>query len=128
LEDENTERTKELSILRNRMNLSQQNWLKEREDLLDQEKYLRAEFEEAKQAMHNWEILAMEERSVRENLSDKVADLEEQLAGLKDDYERATSESATQASTVDGLQRALQELQTGMHTVLRVIRSAYSEH
>jgi predicted nuclease with TOPRIM domain len=102
------------------MNLSQQNWLKEREDLLDQEKYLRAEFEEAKQAMHNWEILAMEERSIRENLSEKVADLEDQLAGLKDDYERATSESTTQAATVDGLQRALQELQTGMPTFLCV--------
>lgn len=96
------------------MNLSQQNWVKEREELVEQGNYLRAEFEEAKQAMHNWEILAMEERSIRENLADKVADLEDQLSTLKVDYERATSECNTQSVTVDGLQRALQEIQTGM--------------
>ena len=95
------------------MNLSQQNWVKEREELVEQESYLRTEFEEAKQAMHNWEILAMEERSIRENLADKVADLEDQLSTLKGDYERATSECNTQSVTVDGLQRALQEIQTG---------------
>lgn len=80
---------------------------------MEQEGYLRAEFEEAKQAMHSWEILAMEERSIRENLADKVADLEDQLSGLKADYERASSECNTQSLTVDGLQRALQEIQTG---------------
>lgn len=63
--------------------------------------------------MHNWEILAMEERSVRENLGEKVIDLEDQLSSLRGEYEKASSESRTQGVTVDGLQKALQELQNG---------------
>lgn len=63
--------------------------------------------------MHNWEVLAMEERSIREGLGEKVIDLEEQLTNLKDAYEKAASERDNQSSTVDGLQRALQEIQTG---------------
>ncbi|KAJ5827754.1 hypothetical protein N7447_004517 [Penicillium robsamsonii] len=110
---------KELSTLRERTNLSQQNWLKEKEELLEQESYLQSEFEQAKEAMHNWEILAMEERSIRENLNEKVGDLEEQLSSLRDSYERATDERDTQQSTVDGLQRALQEIQLARKQELR---------
>lgn len=95
------------------MNLSQQNWLKEKEELLEQESFLQSEFEQAKEAMHNWEILAMEERSIRESLGEKVVDLEEQLSGLNDAYEKATAERDNQVATVEGLQRALQEIQTG---------------
>lgn len=110
---ENEEKAKEIATLRDRTNLSQQNWLKERDELLEQESYLQSEFEQAKEAMHNWEVLAMEERSIREGLGEKVIDLEEQLTNLKDAYEKAASERDNQSSTVDGLQRALQEIQTG---------------
>ena len=55
----------------------------------------------------------MEERSIRESLADKVADLEEQVQGQREAYERAASERDSQALTVDGLQRALQEIQAG---------------
>lgn len=55
----------------------------------------------------------MEERSIRENLGEKVIDLEEQLSGLKDAYEKAMAERDSQAVTIDGLQRALQEIQSG---------------
>jgi hypothetical protein len=112
-------KAKELSSLRNRTNLSQQNWLKEKEELSEQEAYLRSEFEEAKQAMHNWEVLAMEERSIRESLAGKVIDLEEQLASLKDAYEKAIVDSSGQVVTIDGLQRALQELQIARKQELR---------
>ncbi|THC98218.1 hypothetical protein EYZ11_002300 [Aspergillus tanneri] len=115
----NEERMKEISILRDRTNLSQQNWLKEKEELLEQESYLQSEFEQAKEAMHNWEVLAMEERSIRENLGEKVIDLEEQVANLRDAYERASAESDSQLATVDGLQRALQEIQTARKQELR---------
>lgn len=112
----------ELSSLRQRTNLSQQNWFKEREELLEQEAYLRSEFEEAKQAMHNWEVLAMEERSIRESLADKVADLEDQLGSLKEEYEKVASENHSQSVTIDWLQRALQEIQDGM----RLLHSFYT--
>jgi chromosome segregation ATPase len=111
--DDDESRSKELSSLRNRTNLSQQNWSSEREDLISREAFAREEFEAAKQAMQGWEILAMEERSVRENVAEKVADLEEQLASQRELFESAVSDRDTQSSTVDQLQRALQQLQTG---------------
>ncbi|GAB1215968.1 hypothetical protein ATERTT37_005167 [Aspergillus terreus] len=119
LTEDNEQKSKEISTLRDRTNLSQQNWLKEKEELLEQESYLQTEFEQAKEAMHNWEVLAMEERSIRENLGEKVVDLEEQLANLRDAYERAAAERDSQQSTVDGLQRALQEIQTARKQELR---------
>lgn len=119
LSSESEQKTKEISTLRDRTNLSQQNWLKEKDELMDQEAYLQSEFEQAKEAMHNWEVLAMEERSIRENLGDKVTDLEEQLANTREAYEKASLDRDSQQSTVDGLQRALQEIQTARKQELR---------
>lgn len=87
--------------------------MEEKQDLVEREATVRAEFEDAKQAMHNWEILAMEERSIRENLGERVIELEEEVTNFKNAYEKASSESNSQSVTVDGLQRALQEIQTG---------------
>ncbi|KAH1345323.1 hypothetical protein KXW91_001592 [Aspergillus fumigatus] len=112
-------KSNEIVTLRSRSNLSQQNWLKEKEELLQQESYLQSEFEQAKEAMHNWEILAMEERSIRESLGEKVIDLEEQLVALKDSYEKVACERDSQIATVDGLQRALQEIQSARKQELR---------
>ncbi|KAI9370944.1 hypothetical protein BJX61DRAFT_58628 [Aspergillus egyptiacus] len=113
LSEENQRMSRELAQLRERTNLSQQNWLREKDELLEQESYLQSEFEQAKEAMHNWEVLAMEERSIRENLGEKVIDLEEQLASVKDAFEKVSAERESQAASVDGLQRALQEIQAG---------------
>ncbi|PYI35068.1 guanylate kinase [Aspergillus indologenus CBS 114.80] len=119
LSEDSRNMSQELSTLRDRTNLSQQNWLKEKEELLEQENYLQSEFEQAKEAMHNWEVLAMEERSIRESLEVKVVDLEEQLASVKDAYEKASTERDSQVAAVDGLQRALQEIQTARKQELR---------
>ena len=120
--------SKELSSLRNRANLSQQNWIKEREELAEQEAFVREEFENAKQAMHDWEVLAMEERSIRKDLGEKVGDLEEQVSSLRDAYERAASERDSQSTTVDGLQKALQEIQTARKLELReLVESSQTE-
>ena len=113
LHHDGDQRSKELSMLRNRTTLSQQNWLKEREELLGREAMLREEFEAAKQAMQDWEVLAMEERSIRGDLAERSSVLEEQLSGQKEAHERAVSERDHLSLTVDGLQRALQDLQDG---------------
>jgi hypothetical protein len=63
--------------------------------------------------MHDWEVLAMEERSIRENLGEKVGDLEEQAVNYKEAFEKAAAERDAQSVTVDGLQKALQEIQSG---------------
>ncbi|KEF55900.1 uncharacterized protein A1O9_07480 [Exophiala aquamarina CBS 119918] len=112
LEIKAAEQSKELSSLRNRMTLAQQNWTKEKDELIEQEAYLRDEFENAKQAMHDWEILAMEERTLRRDLSDRHTDLEEQVSTLKEAHEKAAAERDAQSNTVDGLQKALQEMQS----------------
>ena len=112
--EDGEQRSKELSSLRNRTTLSQQNWTREREDLVQKEAEAREEFEAAKQAMQDWEVLAMEERSIRENLAERVSDLEEQLTSNREAHERAASERDSQTLTVDGLQRALQEIQEGL--------------
>ena len=111
--EETEQRSKESSSLWNRLNLSQQNWSKEREDLIQREAFAKEEFESAKQAMQDWEILAMEERSIRENLQERVSDLEEQVSHHRESYEKAATERDSQSLTVDGLQRALQEIQEG---------------
>lgn len=116
LAEQGEQQSKELSGLRNRTTLSQQNFAKEREDLLQREAFAKEEFENAKQAMQEWEVLATEERSIRESITNQVADLEEQVVSHREAYERAASERDTQSATVDGLQRALQELQDGTLT------------
>lgn len=115
---EREEHSKELSTLRNRLNLAQQNWNKEREDLVQREAFAREEFGSARQAMQDWEVLAMEERSIRENLGEKVADLEEQVTNSREMNQSLESERSTQALNIDGLQRALRELQDGQYFLL----------
>ncbi|KAI9717467.1 MAG: hypothetical protein M1828_007166 [Chrysothrix sp. TS-e1954] len=114
--------TKEVEEFRGRSNLSQQNWLKERDELTTRESHAREEFEAARQAMQDWEVLAMEERSVREGLGDRVAELEEQLSGQREAYERVTAEADGQSTTVDGLQRALQEIHEGRVYIATCVR------
>lgn len=127
LEQESTETTRELSSLRSRHTLSQQNYVSEREDLLQQIRQLREEAEAAKEAMGDWEVLAMEERSVREGLSEKMSDMEEQFFSQKEAFEAAVSERDSQSRTADGLQRALQELQDARKRELRDMVESYEE-
>ncbi|KAK1772537.1 putative golgi matrix protein [Phialemonium atrogriseum] len=119
LEDEMQEQSRELSSLRSRNNLSQQNWLKEKDDMTRQMQHFKGELESTSNAMGEWEVIAMEERSMRESLVDKVADLEEQLATVREAYERAALERDSQSQTIDGLQRALQEIQEARKKELR---------
>lgn len=113
------EQETEIEGLRSRTNLSTSNWVKERDDLITREAYIREEYEVARQAMQDWEILATEERSRREALEERIADLEEQLGGSREAYERVRREAETQGSTVDGLQRALRDLQEERKRELR---------
>lgn len=119
LKDELLEAKRELTGLRSRNNLSQQNWTKEKDDLARQLQHFRSELESTSSAMHEWEVIAMEERQVRESLAEKVADLEEQLATLREAYNKAAEERDSSLQTVDGLQRALQEIQDARRKELR---------
>jgi chromosome segregation ATPase len=113
LRTQNEQQAREIDSLRDRANLSQQNWVKERDDLIRREAIAREELDTANQAMQDWEVLAMDERSLRENLRDKVAELEDQLATVQESHDRLSSERDSQSQTVDGLQRALRDIQEG---------------
>ena len=115
LESQNSE----IETLRSRTNLSTSNWAKERDDLISKEAYMREEYDVARQAMQDWEILATEERSRREGLEERAQELEEQLTTQREAYERIQSEADTQSNTVDGLQRALRDLQDERKRELR---------
>ncbi|KAM3072460.1 hypothetical protein ACMFMG_009261 [Clarireedia jacksonii] len=119
LRNELSESSKELSSLRNRHNLSQQNWVRERDDLIQQTRQLKEEADAAKEAMGDWEVLAMEERSIRENLESRVSEMEEQFSTQKEAYEATVTERDSQSQAVDGLQRALQEIQETRRRELR---------
>lgn len=119
LKDELQEANRELTTLRSRNNLSQQNWLKEKDDLVKQVQHFRSELEATSSAMSEWEVIAMEERQQRESLSEKVSDLEEQLLSVREAYDRAAEERDLSLQNIDGLQRALQEIQDTRRKELR---------
>lgn len=109
----------EVETLRSRTNLSTTNWAKERDDLISREAYVREEYEVARQAMQDWEILATEERSRREGADERAQELEEQMNSQREALERMRNEADTQGSTVDGLQRALRDVQEERKRELR---------
>lgn len=110
---ESNNASRELSTLRNRTTLSQENWLKERSDMAHAEKYAREDYEAARQAMQEWEVIATEERAVRESTGDRVIELEEQLTNQQAMYDKVLAERERESNTVNGLQRALQDIQNG---------------
>ncbi|KAK0674457.1 hypothetical protein QBC41DRAFT_308728 [Cercophora samala] len=127
LKQEVQEQGRELTSLRSRSNLSQQNWHREKDDLDKLVKKLREELEGTAAAMGEWEVIAMEERSQRELLAEKVSELEEELISTKEGYERAVGDRDVQSQAVDRLQRALQEIQDARKKELRDIVEANEE-
>lgn len=125
LRQERDAQASELENLRSRSNLSQQNWIKERDELISREAYAREEFENAKQAMQDWEVLAMNERSLRESLTEKDTELRDQLETFKEEYEKAARDRDTNSQAVEGLQKALQEVQSLRKAELKKSVEAY---
>ncbi|KAG5924588.1 hypothetical protein E4U42_004599 [Claviceps africana] len=119
LKQELQDATRELSVLRSRNNLSAHNWHKEKEELTRTVQHLKEEMRATANAMGEWEVLAMEERSIKENLLDKAGDLEEQIATLKHNYEAAAADRDSQSTLVDNLQNALREIQEARKRELR---------
>ena len=111
--------TRELNSLRSRNNLSSQNWSKEKEEMTRTIYHLKGEMEQTSNAMGEWEVIAMEERSVKESMSDKIAELEEQVSSLRQGYESSSAERDSQTTLVDNLQNALREIQEARKKELR---------
>ncbi|KAI5778224.1 hypothetical protein EDC01DRAFT_719446 [Geopyxis carbonaria] len=121
LDAQNKKVSQELLTLRNNLNQAQHNWNKEREDLLIAKQDIREQYQATKQAMQDWEVIAIEERSVRESLEDRVVELEDQLLSQKEIHEVVVSDRDRATSTIDGLQRAVQEIQDARKKELREV-------
>ncbi|KAI5812572.1 putative Golgi matrix protein [Pyronema omphalodes] len=121
LKDDASSNSKEITNLRSRLNIATQNWSKEREDLVSSEKQYRELYEASRQETQDWEVVAIEERAVRESLSDRIVELEEQLAVQKEVYEKVSGDYEKQSSSMEGLQRALQEIQEARKKELREV-------
>lgn len=119
LQEELQDAQRELTTLRSRSNLSTENWNKEKTELTKTVQRLKEEMEATANAMGEWEVLAMEERSIKENLSEKVTDLEDQITSLRQGYESATTERDSQTTLIDNLQNALREIQEARKKELR---------
>lgn len=119
LKGELQDATRELNTLRSRSNLSTQNWIKEKDDMTRHIQHLKEEMDTTANAMGEWEVIAMEERSIKESLVDKVSELEEQVAALRHGYEGAAAERDSQSTLVDNLQNALKEIQEARKKELR---------
>ena len=119
LDDIENEHERESNAMRGRAQLSQQNWQREKEDLERAMQQLRKELEEANFTMGEWEVIALEERSVRGTLTEKASDLEEQLATTIELNQRLTLERETHTDAIEGLQRALEEIQETRKMELR---------
>lgn len=111
--------TRELATLRSRNNLSNHNWQREKDELTKSVQHLKQEMETTSIAMGEWEVLAMEERAIKESLTDRVSELEEQVSVLRQGYESATADRDSQALLVDNLQNALREIQEARKKELR---------
>lgn len=110
---------RELSSLRSRSNLSQTNWQRERDDLVRYNSQLKDELASTTTAMGEWEVIAMEERSRGTSLAEQVTQLEEQVAGLRESYERAAQERDSNAMAITKLQKSLQDLNDTRRRELR---------
>lgn len=119
LREELQDAQRELNTLRSRNNLSAQNWGKEKDELARSVQHLKQELESTSNAMGEWEVIAMEERSVKESMQDKVSELEEQVMSLRQGYESAAAERDSQTTLVDNLQNALREIQEARKRELR---------
>ncbi|KAM0276275.1 hypothetical protein ACHAQH_006905 [Verticillium albo-atrum] len=119
LREELQDATREATSLRSRSNLSQQNWVKERDEMARLVSSLKQEVETTTNAMGEWEVIAMEERSVKESLVDKTAELEEQVATLRENYQDAASDRDKQSQAIDSLQKALSDIQEARKRELR---------
>ncbi|KAL1892288.1 hypothetical protein Cpir12675_004611 [Ceratocystis pirilliformis] len=127
LELELQEATRELTGLRSRNNLSAQNWSKEKEDLMIANQRLRDELQSTTNAMSEWEVIAMEERALKDSYVDKITSLEEQLGQLNEAYLSINSIKDTQDQSISSLQRALSELQDTRKRELRDMVETHEE-
>ncbi|KAK6351690.1 hypothetical protein TWF718_004840 [Orbilia javanica] len=113
--------TQEVQDLRQRFSVSQQNWSKEREEADIIQRRLTEELQVTRKAGQDWEVLAMEESSVRRALEERATDIEEQYTSQKILLEKESTVKDQQTAKISDLQMALHDIQQTRKEELREI-------
>ncbi|KAK6499178.1 hypothetical protein TWF506_003811 [Arthrobotrys conoides] len=118
----------EVQDLRQRFSVSQQNWSKEREEADIVHRRLTEELENTRKAGQDWEVLAMEESSVRRALEERASDIEEQFLSQKVLLEKEIFIKNQQVAKISDLQMALHDIQKTRKEELReIVESTQSQ-
>ncbi|TQS34693.1 hypothetical protein Golomagni_04913 [Golovinomyces magnicellulatus] len=99
------EAQREISSLTEQYNSSQQELSHHLDDLSTQLIQLRSEADASKEATASWEMLAMEERSRREGLTQRIKDADDQASSYRQSLESAIRESDHHLETIENLRR-----------------------
>ncbi|KAK6339122.1 hypothetical protein TWF696_009902 [Orbilia brochopaga] len=111
--------SQEIQDLRQRFSVSQQNWSKEREEVDIIQNKLMEDLESTRKSAQDWEVLAMEESSVRRALEERCNDIEEQYLSQKDALEKEALLRSQQVAKVSDLEKALHDIQKTRKEELR---------
>lgn len=106
---EHQELLKEVCSLQNENNLSEQNLSLVREEMALQNRKLKIEVEAAREATEGWEMLAMEERAMREVLVERNKELEEQMSSHREALDAAILERQNNLETLETVQRSFHD-------------------
>ncbi|KAK6535094.1 hypothetical protein TWF694_001584 [Orbilia ellipsospora] len=113
--------SQEVQDLRQRFSVSQQNWLKEREEFELIKTKLVDDLENARKSAQDWEVLAMEESSVRRALEERSNDIEEQCVSQREALDKEALQRSQQAAKISDLHKALHDIQQTRKEELRNI-------
>ncbi|KAK9474639.1 uncharacterized protein V1510DRAFT_347720, partial [Dipodascopsis tothii] len=105
--EESDKMSHELASLRQMSISSQGSWYKERDALVASERRLKDKLAEADKSAQDWELIATEERTLRENSSRRIFELEEHINGQKDMVRVAHEERDAQTARARELETQL---------------------
>ncbi|RKF62647.1 GRIP domain-containing protein [Erysiphe neolycopersici] len=127
LDQEHQDSLDEISSLQNQLNLSQNNLSQLHEDFATQKRQLTDDVIAANEATNGWEMLAREERSIREGLEDRIKELEEQISSHREALELAVRKRDTYLENLEVLRKNIQDIQDAQKIELRQTVESYEK-
>ncbi|POS83007.1 hypothetical protein EPUL_004534, partial [Erysiphe pulchra] len=125
LDREHQDSLDKISSLQNQLNLSKNDLSQLREDFAIQTRQLKDDVIAANEATNGWEMLAREERSVREGLEDRIKDLEEQISSQREALESAVLKRDTYLENLEALGKNIKDIQDAQKRELKQMVESY---
>ncbi|KAI6248100.1 GRIP domain-containing protein [Erysiphe necator] len=115
----------EIISLQNKLNISQSSLSLLQEDLANQTRQLKDEVIAANEATNAWQMLAKEERSIREGLEDRIKYLEEQISSDREALDLAVLQRDTYLENLEALRKNIIDIQEAQKTELKQMVESY---